>query len=656
MWWMVAALANGPVWDQDQVFLQPPPRWSHVVVNVPGGTLRFGADGSRSLVEAVDEDGLVTVGPPAWDPTGYLMTPSRPCDVDGDGVDDLVDYGLYVRYRGRGPPQAVLRDAVTGAALLTMAAPPGFDQDDPLVDLVCADVDADGLVEVLGLIATGEVVRWNHDGSLRDVVPMTRAVTPLPRLAVGQLDADPAEEIVLPDRRVVDLGASALETVLQDAVTDVRLSDLDRDGVDERLQLRHGTWEAVDGQGAVRWQTPLDVSALLADDFDRDGVAEVVVSTDDRLLHVLEGADGAPRFPPVAHDRCTGLFRYDPDGDGVYEVYCDSEYRQQVVFDPATGTRRAFLGLGAQNKDPLAGDLDGDGTTEVVWTAGLAPDAQDRIAVAAADGTLLSHLSLADQPHPRTVSLLDLDGDGDVEIVHGAEVWDWAPSTGFVLQRELFPSDRDLGAVLAVLDVNGDGVDDLVVADRDGDPEVLVLDGATGALSQIATYRRGSVLPEVVDLSGDGTPELVYQMPAGTVVSTLDGVALSRIRDEAWAVVPMPWGNMLVTATDAALTLHRWRGGGLQPWQQVTMPAGVDREMIWEGGRLWIEHTPFSADVLADPPVQTIVGWSPYDGSLVDLEQYGMPRSYIAVADGYVWYPNQLNGAFGRVLPEVVVP
>ena len=231
--------------------------------------------------------------------------------------------------------------------------------------------------------------------------------------------------------------------------------------------------------GVVAAPAGLGTSSPVFSDLDTDGAQELVVAGDDGAVHALrsDGSElpGWPVHTDVPHWWPTGSPTAAADG-----------------IDPP-GT--AVL-VGA----PAVADLDGDGGLEVVVTdAGGTVHVWDRNGVAMASMSTNPSFSLQQNTDSRnrvkrgiygSAALGDLDGDGTLEIVAAAA------------DRHLYAWHADGSAV------NGFPV--LLV-----DPaEVSAVDPASHRVTfrdEEATQIGGELVatPTLVDLTGDGTPEIV---------------------------------------------------------------------------------------------------------------------------------------------------
>jgi len=293
-------------------------------------------------------------------------------------------------------------------------------------------------------------------------------------------------------------------------------------------------------------------------DIDGDGKREIVYADADGFLHVInEDASEAPGFPvqlghlrgfdPAATDNLLGAPAY-ASGDV-----------------PAEDLASSVLGT------PAIGDLDGDGTLEIVATSMegdvyvVEPDGSMRPGFPAAMPEVLSSDTLRGGPATpdhkiergafASPALADLDGDGSLEIVQPAfdgKIYvyraDGSAQPGWPVELTapvLWVNDADAasGRIMtspAIGDVNGDGLLDIAVgSNEEGD------DPNTGAIHLLhgdgmlhpggpehdnwpVKITSMSLLPLVgegtssavamADVTGDGIPELAITGNASTIL------------------------------------------------------------------------------------------------------------------------------------------
>ncbi len=215
------------------------------------------------------------------------------------------------------------------------------------------------------------------------------------------------------------------------------------------------------------------IGGIVAADIDDDGTEELVVMEAHRLSIFDPDNGDQPRQARIERldaPRLAGVA--DVDGDGAVDIVLSGSRRQSAwvrVTDPWGNTS---LDVPTDHFLVVVGELDGEPTSmEAITAEGMIID----LLTGAEEGRLplLGVTSL----HP-----VDVDGDGVHELVvaDGRSVWLWSPLTGELLWTWRGPlAEYDEEPVVHSIDRDNDGQPEIVVGvGPRGD--VYLLDGITG--------------------------------------------------------------------------------------------------------------------------------------------------------------------------------
>lgn len=305
-----------------------------------------------------------------WTGGGVMMSPvvGRIRDTNGDGRIDAQDTPqvVFTAYNGSyfAPSDVYVVDGSTGAQILRIRAS-SFGGAHSQTGLALADLDMDGVPEILAINVNGGFSVFRNDGTLKFQVTGSVPIS----ISVADLDADGVPEILLGNTVFDNRGQLKFS---------LATCGVDESTYASKLFPNTAGLQIICG-GQIYDSTGRQILSLPINSVFRFAVADFL-------------SNGKPQFALVSSG---SLFLSDDQGNLLWNVY---------------------LG-GGQGGVPTAADLDGDGVPEIgVAGAGY-------YTVVKADGSILWQAVVQDYSSSSTGSTaFDFDGDGKVEIVYRDEV------------------------------------------------------------------------------------------------------------------------------------------------------------------------------------------------------------------------------------------
>jgi FG-GAP-like repeat/Bacterial pre-peptidase C-terminal domain len=310
------------------------------------------------------------------------------------------------------------------------------------------------------------------------------------------------------------------------------VADVNGDGIPDLIYPNYvGTNVAVrlgEGDGTFGPQAvfPAGVGAysLKVVDVNGDGKLDLVVANAvDNTVSVLLG-NGNDSFQPqkvypVGFDPFA-IAVADFNGDGIPDAVTANRGDNTLsvllgVGDGAFGPQQAYPS-GDTPRGVAAADINGDGHVDIINTN--QGDNTATVLVGNGDGTFsvgAEQSAPASNLRPFQVVVADLNGDGIPDIVT-ANRSDNSVSVllgnrdGSFQTKETFTAGR-LPISVAVADLNGDGIPDLVTANYTGSDVSVLLGNGDGTFQAHRELPAGNACYDVkvADLNGDGIPDMV---------------------------------------------------------------------------------------------------------------------------------------------------
>ncbi len=424
-------------------------------------------------------------------------------------------------------------------------------------DLASADFDGDGRVEAV--IAeqndSVSVVRFDARARVlsRTILPTANAVD---CVATGDVNGDGNADIVAVEwgsgslARSIDVwlgdghgGFSALPPQPGGFGDPWRIALAETTG-DGKLDLFWGGPCVFAGDGAGHFNLISfvagfgDGNGMCVGDFDEDGLADVAYGMSmvgpSATVALSDGAGGfhdssQPWLGAAARD----VKAFDLNGDGHLDLFfADDDLSKplQVAFGDGHGGFQTVVGSvpGLEMQRIAVADLDGDGIPEVIALRPGSSVAFELKHIGGGKFTAIDTLHIAefsDRP-----LLADFDGDGRLDFASIDTFFD-----GVQITRQLgagvFDHSRSIAVAgsqfegLAIGDVNGDGIDDIVAANHHGTGiDVLLGSKVEGSLA-VSSYSTAVGPRDVAlgDLDEDGKLDAVVGHDGFTCVAVLHG-------------------------------------------------------------------------------------------------------------------------------------
>ncbi|CAM9828727.1 unnamed protein product, partial [Ectocarpus sp. 12 AP-2014] len=400
-----------------------------------------------------------------------------------------------------------------GTVVFEIGTKVDLDAEDVVV-IFAADLDGDGDLDLLAGSYWEDWVRWyeNEDGkgTFSEAVAVASGYGGASSIDVGDLNGDGSPDVVV-----------AFLT---------------------SFQL---TWFSnVDGLGDFSVGTDIDTYEdgdharyVTVADLDGDGDLDVIMASKqgDRVTW-YENTDGEATFAlgvdiSTTADGAIALALADLDGDDDLDVLSASVFSGLAWYENSNGSGAFSLGVSLEPADPAGGkdvvtaDIDGDGDMDIIsasfdgnHTAGNFPDGRILWLENDGSGSFAEGRDIGLLDSARNVVAVDLDNDGDVDLVAcdgvgGHIVWyDNMDGKGNFSEAIDIAIDVGVHSLIAV-DLDGDGDIDIATATRD-DAEVvwyenllIEIDDDDGGSDATGTTATPAPTPAVTPSPDDVTSE-----------------------------------------------------------------------------------------------------------------------------------------------------
>ena len=369
----------------------------------------------------------------------------------------------------------------------------------------------------------------------------------------------------------------------------VAVGDFNRDGKLDLVTANAGNNITVllgDGTGRFTAATgsPFAVGAtpqsVAVGDFNGDGNPDIVTANSgDNTLTILLG-DGSGGFtaaagsPIAAGTTPQSVAIADVNGDGMPDIVTANNGANDVtvLLGDGTGGFTAAPGspfpLGLFPQSAAVGDFNGDGKPDIV--AADSGNNTVRVLLGNGFGGFAGGGAFNVGSFPQSVAVADLNEDGKLDIVtansgnntitvllgNGAGGFSAAAGSPFAVGTD--PQS------VAIVDINGDGEPDIVIANSGSNTVTVLLGNGAGGFSPASgsPFAAGTTPISVAtgDFNGDGRPDIAVADIGGSAVTVLLGIQAASN-----SVLSTTAGATITYGTSVPLTLVVTTGGFSAP-------------------------------------------------------------------------------------------
>ncbi len=465
------------------------------------------------------------------------------------------------------------------------------------VDVFTGDIDGDGDIDVLSASRNDDTLAWyeNSDGlgsfGMQQIISSNaddaRAIYATDIDRDGDIDvisASSSDEKIAWYENTDGLGAFGPEQIIStnaDGAFATFAVDFDSDGDIDVLSASFedhtlAWYENTDGLGMFGPEQVITTNVILSQsvfaiDIDGDSDYDVLSASyfDDKIAW-YENIDGQGTFgPQLSITSCqacyaSAILATDLDNDSDYDILFASWADDKIAWYENTdglgtfGSQQIISTRANGAETVFAADIDGDGDNDII--SGSQHD--DKIAWYEnidGQGTFGSQQIIStDADWPKYVYAIDLDGDGDQDVLSASFVDDkiaWYENTnghGTFGPQQIISTNANAAEAVFAADIDSDGDNDVLSASNfdgkiawyentDGharfSSEKLIVEGASGARSVYAAYLDGdddidvlsssaindmTAWHENTDGMGDFSSPNPISFDRGTVVFTAD--------------------------------------------------------------------------------------------------------------------------------------
>ena len=276
-------------------------------------------------------------------------------------------------------------------------------------------------------------------------------------------------------------------------------------------------------------------SAMVTGDFNNDGKLDLAIDINNLKMYLGNG-DGtfSELGRSVASPNSSAMASGDFNGDGNLDLALARGDEVIILLGTGAGTFTGGQGtsylVGEGAAGVAVGDFNHDGKQDLVVANSETNDVS--VLFGNGDGTFQTKVDYRVGTTPVSVAVADFNGDGQEDIAAVNSNGGGQGSVSILLNRGDGVFKRAVNYSvdsnpdwIAVADFNGDGIEDLAVANYGSDDVSVLLGNGDGTFQPAVNYSVGEYPMVVVarDFNDDGKPDLATVNEGAGTVSTLLG-------------------------------------------------------------------------------------------------------------------------------------
>jgi hypothetical protein len=486
-------------------------------------------------------------------------------DLDGDGTPEIIvsasgSFWYILRYAAGGSYEQIWRSGIYQSS---------YFYGTPLSRLLTADLTGDGHDDIV--VGRSDGVIEIYDGPTRVKVQSITVAAPLITLAVADLDQDGTRELVMSDGTGVSVYSAEtgglLWSIPSGGGSSMAVGNVDADaGLEIVTTTSGGEGYVIDGAThTVEWEYVDSFGAQVAlGDTDSDGMKEIVGASGWSKITVFDADRKTPAWEIPTSQDIGVLLVADAETDGVPEIiYGDGQWGSIHAINAQTHAEKWSVANPEHGVSGITmGDVDSDGTKEILWGAGGTSSGPDYLSVADPTTETIEWQNMDLDGPLSAVTVGDVDDDGRDEIIMVSFSSDSGYAEGIIsifdAQTHALEYQEKLGITdwmgvrsVKIGDVDDDGHTEFVVTTGNlYDGVIRVYDGVSRALKRESAYYNGNYFSALAigDVDGDGKTEIVAGQ--GMETSGASGVYLivfnGNTLAEKWRSVDLgnSWGGV----------------------------------------------------------------------------------------------------------------